>query len=298
MKMPSRSTPFAFLLRRWRLFLPALLALLLFVGAACGGRASDSTLAPPSRLEVHFVDVGQGDGMYIRTPQGQVMVVDGGGRSSGLSDFLDRHGVKNIDIVVGTNPDADHIGGLIEVLRRFTVQEVWVDGQINTTRAYEDFLSAAQRSRAVYREVRRGDTATLGAVAVRVLHPVEPFIPGDRNQNSVVLKIEYGQTSILLTGDTGVAAERSMLQAGLDVRAQVLKLGHHGSSTSTSPAFLQAVAPQVAVYQAGRDNQYGHPHPEVVEAVRSRGIALYGTNTNGTIVLRSDGASYTVTTER
>ncbi len=273
-------------------FLALLLALALVAAAACQPQA-----LPTTELEVHFVDVGQGDGILVRMPGGGDLVIDGGRRSSGFADYLARQGVRSLAIVVATNPDADHIGGLVGVLNTLKVEEVWLSGQPHTTQTYEDFVDAIARSGAKASAVRRGQERTLGEARLTVLHPLEPFFSG-RNNNSVVVRLDYGGVSFLFMGDAERAAEESMLGAGLPLQATVLKMGHHGSRTSSTPSFVEAVKPQYAVYQAGRGNPYGHPHPEAVESVRAAGSTVLGTDVNGTIVMYSDGRTIRVRTER
>ncbi|MFN3973659.1 MAG: MBL fold metallo-hydrolase, partial [Dehalococcoidia bacterium] len=173
-----------------------LLALLLLLVAGCTPQAQPTPL--PSSLELHVVNVGQGDGLLVRTPEGKVMVVDGGPRRGGFADYLLRTGVQRIDLLIATNPDADHIGGLIEALRRFPIGEVYVSGDINTTRTYEDFLDALDASGAPVRIPQQGERIPLGSVSVEVLNPSQPRFP-DRNNNSVVVKVTYGRVSFLLT---------------------------------------------------------------------------------------------------
>ncbi|MSQ32910.1 MAG: MBL fold metallo-hydrolase [Dehalococcoidia bacterium] len=269
-----------------------LLALVLLVAAACQPQALS-----PTELEVHFVDVGQGDGILVRVPGGGDLVIDGGRRSSGFADYLARRGVRSLAIAVATNPDADHIGGLVGVLKALRVEEVWLSGQPNATQTYEDFVDAVAAAKARTTAVRRGQERILGGARLTVLHPLEPLFAG-RNNNSVVVRLDYGEVSFLFMGDAERAAEESMLGSGLPLRATVLKMGHHGSRTSSSPPFVEAVAPQYAVYQAGRGNPYGHPHAEALASVRAAGASVLGTAVNGTIVIRSDGRSLRVRTER
>lgn len=276
-----------------RLFTLLALFLLLLVG--CTPQAQP-TLSP-ALLELHVVDVGQGDGLLVRTPEGKVMVVDGGPRRGGFADYLSRVGVQRIDVLIATNPDADHIGGLIEVLRRFPIGEVYVSGDINTTRTYEDFLDALDASGAPVRVPQRGEHIPLGSVTVEVLNPSEPRFP-DRNNNSVVVKVTHGKVSFLLMGDAERLAEERMVASGLDLRADVLKMGHHGSRTSTWPSFVEKVRPRIAVYSAGQDNPYGHPHKEPLQNLTSRGVTVYGTDRYGTIVVSTDGQTVQVHTER
>jgi competence protein ComEC len=267
--------------------------LLILVLGACGRAAPP----PPPVLEFHVVDVGQGDGLLLRTPEGKVMVVDGGPRQGGFADYLQRQGIRRIDVMIATNPDADHIGGLIEVLRRFPVGEVYVSGDVHTTRTYEAFLDALEASGAPVRVAQKGDRFPLGGATVEVLHPSEPRFP-DRNNNSVVVKVTYGAISFLLTGDAERLAEERLVASGVDLQADVLKLGHHGSRTSTWPFFLDRVRPRLAVYSAGRDNPYGHPHKEPLQNLAARGIPYYGTDRYGTIIIRTDGQDLQVWTER
>lgn len=210
-------------------------------------------------LSAIFFDVGEsGDGFLVATWEDRYMLVDGGRRRSGIVDRLTALNVPRIDILVATNPDADHIGGLIDVLKTMPVSEVVLSGDINTTITFEDFTDAVEASGAKVTAVRRGDVLHLGTVPIDVLHPSEPFFP-NRNNNSVVLRLQHGQVSFLLTGDVESQAERDLVRSGINLRSTILKLAHHGSRTSTSAAFLAAVDPEVAVYQAGTNNRYGHP---------------------------------------
>lgn len=286
---------------KW-LFILALVALALATGCRrppvpTPTPAPSPTAAPVQQVKVHFVDVGQGDGIWVETWDGKNMVIDGGRRRSNFAAYLTQRAVNRIDALVGTNPDADHIGGLIDVLGSAAVKEVWISGQENTTITFEDFVDAIARSGALVRRARRGDRFNLGSVPVEVLHPMERFFSG-RNNNSVVLKLKFGDISFLFAGDVEKEAEASMAAAGLPLESTVLKLGHHGSRTSTSPPFLAAVRPQLAVYQAGRGNQFGHPHQETTQALRAAGVRTLGTDVNGTIVITTDGKTFTVRTER
>lgn len=273
------------------------LALVALLGGACSPAAPAPAPTAGAELAVHFVDVGQGDGILVRTPEGKVMVIDGGPRQSGLVAYMRKVGVQQVDVMVGTNADADHIGGLVDVLNAFPVKEVWVSGQPNTTVTFERFVDAVERAKAKGVVARRGDVIRLGGLEAHVLHPVDPLFP-DRNNNSVVVRLEFGKVSFLFTGDAERQAEASMLSAGVPLRSTILKLGHHGSRTSSSPQFVAAIRPEVAVYQAGSGNSYGHPHKETLRTLAAAGVRVYGTDTRGTIVVRTDGQTYQVTTER
>lgn len=245
-----------------------------------------------------FFDVGDsGDGFLVSTWEGKHMLIDGGRRSSEIVASLQALNVSSIDILVATNPDADHIGGLISVLKDIPVAEVWLSGDINTTITFEDFLEAVEDSKATVHEARQGDLIQLGSLAVPVLNPVEPLF-SDRNNNSVALRLEIGEVSFLFTGDMEDKAETRLVQSEVNLRSTILKLGHHGSRTSTTAPFLAAVQPEVAVYQAGANNRFGHPHPQVLEALAMAGVKVYGTAENGVITVITDGMTYRVETQR
>lgn len=254
--------------------------------------------APQPIVEVVFLDVGEsGDGFLVKTWEEKYMLIDGGRRESGVAEALEARRVPRIDVLVATNPDADHIGGLISVLKALPVGEVWLSGDTNTTRTFEDFVEAVDASRASVHRARRGDVIRLGSLRVQVLSPSEPLF-SDRNNNSVALRLEFRKVSFLFTGDMEKEAEARLLAARVPLKSTILKLGHHGSRTSTSSAFLAAVQPEVAVYQAGANNRYGHPHREILEALAGAKVSVYGTAANGVIVITTDGTSYKVETRR
>ncbi|MBI4334385.1 MAG: MBL fold metallo-hydrolase [Chloroflexi bacterium] len=275
---------------------PLLLFLLLLLALA-GCRQP----AAPQGLQVHFIDVGQGDAILVRGPEGETVLIDGGEAEPGVLSHLRREHVIKLDALVTTHPHSDHVGGLIAVLKEIPVKEVWVDGQVHTTRTYENLLDAIDRSGAVFKEARRGGEIKAGKLTFKILHPTTPFLEGPDalNNNSVVLHLTYGQISFLLTGDAETEAEKSILAYTGDLKATVLKLGHHGSRTSTSEAFLQAVRPELAVYMAGAGNPYGHPHRQTLTRLRRLNVKVYGTDNNGTVVISSaDGVNYSVSTEK
>lgn len=246
-------------------------------------------------LQVHYIDVGQGDSILIVAPDGKVMLIDGGESGSGTLAYLQAHGVKRIDVMVATHPHADHIGGLVDVLDAMPVGEVITSGVSQTTKTYERFLDGIAAAKAVYKEVKRGDVVSLGALNFAVLHAGGP-VGDDLNQTSVVLRLVYGKVAFLFTGDAGKEAEAQMLAEGDTLQAQILKVGHHGSSSASSPEFLDAVKPQVAVYSCGAGNSYGHPAASTIANLAAAGATVYGTDLNGSIVVTTDGNTYRVTT--
>lgn len=259
------------------------------------------TIAPPpsseNPLRIYFVDVGQGDAILIQTPDGQTALIDGGETDSGIVQYLQSIGIQRVDLIIATHPHADHIGGLVQVMKTFPVTKVVTNGQPHTTTVYEHFLDAIAAAQAEYIEVKRGDALPLGSLNFLVFNPVGNTNP-DLNENSIVLQFAYGQTTFLMMGDSGADAESSLLASGLPLKANILKVGHHGSRYSSTPAFLDAVKPEIAVYFAGIDNSYGHPAPQTIAALVSVGAMVYGTDQSGTIIITADLNGYTINTAK
>ncbi len=247
-----------------------------------------------TKLTVAFLDVGQGDAIFIQAPTGEQMLVDGGpdrrvlSQLSRVMPWLDR----SIDIIAATHPDKDHIGGLASVLDSYRVGHVITSGSTAETDTFAGLFEATLSEGAEVVLVRRGSRVMLGEVLVEVLFPEQVFDIADRNINSLVLRITYGDMDFLLTGDIRKEQERYLAEEfGDGIRAEVLKLSHHGSDSSSDEFFLQTVAPELAIVSAARNSQYGHPDPKVIKRVQDLGIPILSTQYEGTIVLESDGKS-------
>ncbi len=234
-------------------------------------------------LAVHFLDVSLGNAVYIKTPNGQDIVIDGGNSADELSAFLDQIGDQDIDLVIASHPDADHIRGLVRVLRERSVGAIWTNGEPRDTQVYAEFAAAVNASIAVKTVSRAGDRLSLGGVGLTVLGP--KALGSDSNNNSVAFRLDCGSSSFLFPGDAEFAEEREMIGTGLHMDIDVLELGHHGSRTSTSPAFLTATTPRIAVYQAESPNHYGHPHQETLDRLAQAGVQVYGTGRSHSEVL-------------
>ncbi len=244
-------------------------------------------------LVVRFLDVGQGDAIHIQTPDGYEMLIDGGATSQVLRQLAEDRNFfdKRIDILVATHPDMDHIGGLVDVLNRYHVQTILQTNAVNETPAVEAYESAVVTEGSDRVIVKRGDVIQLGAsTTITVLSPAGDTENWRSNAASIVVQVTYGDIEFLLTGDAPAGIEdyiAEYYQTALE--SEVLKLGHHGSDTSSSEFFLDIVQPQYAVVSAGADNRYGHPHQEVVDRVEERGIEILSTAESGTIVFETDG---------
>lgn len=250
----------------------------------------------PSELKVHFIDVGQGDSILIDFGETEVLV-DGGDRSPGVVAYLKRYVDGPIEVMVATHPHADHIGGLIAVLANFTVGDIWLNGDASTSQTYSEFISAVNAEGAEVHVAKRGDQIKTGSLILDILNPAQP-LSGSTNNKSIVLLLSHGDTDFLFTGDAETEAEASMIAADVIPDVEILKVGHHGSKTASLKQFLQVVKPEVAIYMAGEGNSYGHPHQETLVALVEIGADIYGTDIHGTIVVTSDGKSFSIQLEK
>ena len=246
-------------------------------------------------LKVHFIDVGQGDSILVDLGETEILI-DGGGKSPGVIEYLSDYVDGAIEAMVATHPHADHIGGLIEVLDIFQVAEIWLNGDTSTSETYSQFTSSVNSEGAQVYEARRGDSIEVGELTFKVLHPVN--LDDTTNNNSIVLSLSYGEIDFLFTGDAEQEAETSMLTEGIVPDVEVLKVGHHGSSSSSSAQFLDAVNPEIAIYMAGEGNSYGHPHQETIAALAEVSAKIYGTDIHGNIIITTDGEGYTKQLEK
>jgi len=242
-------------------------------------------------LTVHFIDVEQGDCILLDCGDVEVLI-DGGDKSPGVVNYIDDYVNGSLEVMVATHPHADHIGGLIAVLDSFEVDEIWLNGETSTSATYSQFMSAVNSEGAGIHVARRGDTIQAGNLTFNVLHPIN--LSGTTNDNSIVLSLSYGQVDFLFTGDAGKEAEPSMLADGIVPDVEILKVGHHGSSSASTIQFLQVAKPEYAIYMAAKGNSYGHPHQETIANLCEIGAEIYGTDVHGTIVITTDGKTYDV----
>ena len=303
---------------------PVLLFLLILMGAAfcfslylefgdteVPASAVNSFIDKDADLEIHYIDVGQGDCSLIKW-EGAAVLIDCGERenSDKILDYLKKQDVKKLDIVIATHPHSDHIGAMGDIISGIDVERVIAPkvsaDKTPTTKTYERFLTALQDKALKLTAAKPGTVYALsGKTAssmdkqppkLEILAPVADY--DDLNDYSVVVRMTYGGTSYLFTGDAEAKAEKDILNSGADVSADVLKAGHHGSSTSTSEKFLEAVSPDICVIQCGTGNSYGHPHAEILERLESFGVKCFRNDISGTIIIYSDGDDIFVTTEK
>lgn len=250
---------------------------------------------PQEEMVVHYIDVDQGDATLLIGPDFTILIDAGRHDRNDVIPYLKSVGIDTIDLFILTHPHADHIGQADKVLNEYKVSEVWASGNEHTSRTFERVIDAIVESGASYVEPKAGEQYQIGAAEITILHPDEQ-LSGDLNDDSLSMKIDYGGVRFIFTGDAEQGAEKKMLQSKLSLKAQILHVGHHGSRTSSSQAFLDAVKPQIAIYSAGADNSYGHPHDEVIQRLKDMNITIYGTDTHGTVIVKTDGITYDVST--
>lgn len=259
----------------------------------------EPTPTPDDTLRVHFIDVGQGDAILIEH-QGYIMLIDGGDRGQGqiVVNYLKDLNITHIDTMVGTHPHADHIGGLIDVLQNFSVGEVVDPGVVHTSKTFEDYLTLIDENDIKFIQGRAGmKTNVASGFYYEILHPQNPS-SRRLNDASIVIRLTYGKTSFLFTGDAEIPSEKEILERNSNLTSQILKIGHHGSSTSTSEEFFNKVLPQTAIIMVGEGNRYGHPHKEILEFLENSNIDVYRTDLHGTIIITTDGENYSVDTAK
>lgn len=287
--------------RKW--ILSAVLIVLLFL-SGCGNsrtiewKIQDTPKAAKAGLgdglEVHFIDVGQGDATLIR--QGEhAMLIDAGDNSKGtaVQSYLMSQKIEKLDYVIGTHPDSDHIGGLDVVLYKFEWDTVMMPEQKKATRTYEDVLKVIQHKNCQITVPKAGDIYELGMAEFTIVCPQKTDYGQDSNNGSIGLRLTYGDTHFLFTGDAEKAAEQDMLESGMELSADVFKAAHHGSDTANTEEFLEAVNPKAVVISCGEGNSYGHPRAEVMNRLWQMSVEVYRTDEQGTIVAYSDGRNIT-----
>lgn len=276
-----------------KLFLLLLLFILLL--SACFSVESQRTveLDTQGELSVHFLDVGQGDSIFVRLPNNESMLIDAGNNKDGdfITNYLKSAGVDKIDYLIATHPHADHIGAMDTVINAFDIGKIYMPRATNNTKTFEDVLTAIDDKGLSINTAKSGVSvvASSGLRADFVAPDTDNSTYSGLNDYSAVLKLTYGGVSFLFTGDAERLSETEMLSGDYDLKSDVLKIGHHGSDTSTSDEFLAAVNPVYAVISCGIDNSYGHPSESVLDRLSKNDTKVFRTDILGTVIIASDG---------
>jgi len=260
---------------------------------------------PPKPLTAHFINVGQGDSIFVQTPNGMNLLIDGGPRSAGevIVSYLKKAGITSIDIVISTHPHEDHIGGLVRVLQEFEVKEIIDPGITYSSGVFKDYQTLIKNKNIPLTIGRSGMERNLGdELTLSILHPTLPS-SSKPNDASIVSLLTYDEVSFVFPGDAEKASEDQILKQNIlkqnttSLKCTILKVGHHASVTSSSQAFLNTVKPEAGVIMLSANNTHGHPHKEIIERLTEAGVKIYRSDLHGHIVITTDGKTYEIKTE-
>lgn len=272
--------------------------------ASSDGAKTSASAKGGSQLTVRMLDIGQGDA-FLLEKDGKFVMIDTGDieHRDQIVALLHKYKVKEISKIIITHPHADHLGGMNAIFKNFKVDAIYDDGMPAGTGSYKNYLKQIKEKKIPYHMLKAGDEVDFfDGVKFNVLGPVKVIKDqkgnSDFNNNSIVGRLTYGSFSMMFTGDAEQEEEKTILGKGGTLKSDVLKVGHHGSRTSTSPAFLKAVSPKNAFISCGQGNDYGHPHKVTIDKLEKAKVQIYRTDRNGTVTLTSDGSSYRIEKER
>lgn len=235
-----------------------------------------------SNLSAYFIDVGQADACLLES-DGHFMLIDAGNNNDAelLLDFLKIHKVEKLDYVIGTHLHEDHIGSLDTIIENFDIGQIYLPNKLHTSKTFEDVLDAIEKKNLTITEPIAGNIFYFNEIPVEIIAPIKDY--DDLNNNSIVLKIDNGDLSFLFTGDIEMEAEKDIIETEIDISADILKVAHHGSDTSSTKEFINRVSPDYTVISVGENNKYGHPSKAIIELFNSLGINIYRTDESGNI---------------
>ncbi|MBQ9298545.1 MAG: MBL fold metallo-hydrolase [Clostridia bacterium] len=276
------------------------LIILLFVGIYLQNDKSEveainKVVEVSSELKIYYLNVGEADCILIQNG-GKNMIIDAGNNEDGneIVEFLKAQAIEKIDVLVGTHPHEDHIGGLDNIINNFDIGKIYMPKVATTTKSFEDVIKAIESKGLNITTPVIGKTFKLGECNFKILHTDDN--EENLNNSSIVLKMEFGRLSYLFTGDVEADGEKAIIDSGYDIKANVLKVAHHGSNSSSTEEFLDKVAPDIAVIMCGKNNDYWHPHQVILNRLNARKIKIYRTYEDGTILITSDGYTNRVKT--
>lgn len=245
-----------------------------------------------SNLEVYFLDVGQADSILIKNNK-DVMLIDAGNNEDGelISNYINSMGITDFKYVIGTHPHEDHIGGLDNIINNFNIDNIYIPDAITTTKTFIEVLDALEKKNMMYEVPNIGDKISFGEATLEVIYTGTDT--SDLNNTSIILRLDFGQVSFLFMGDATCKTEELILNKNIDI--DILKVGHHGSRYSTTDDFLNKVSPKYAIISVGKNNSYNHPHDETLKKLNNKNSKVYRTDTNGTILLTTDGININIT---
>ena len=249
-------------------------------------------------LKIHFIDVGQGDSILIENPGGENILVDGGDRADRIAaeiiNYLKDRKIKKLDYIISTHPHADHIGGLADIIDNFEVEKVLDSGKIHSSKTYENYLIKIDQKNIDFDTPRQGDKIELGESKIIFLHPDQALKDYSLNNSSLVFVLKYKEQNFLLTGDIENEIEKELLRENQNLKADLIKVPHHGSDSSSYAPWIKNLNTKIAVIQVGAENHYGHPSQKIIDLYQKMGARIYRNDLNGNIVITADGKNLAV----
>ncbi|KGO13937.1 ComEC/Rec2 family competence protein [Clostridium botulinum] len=279
-------------LKKKNLIITCLLICLSIIFTACSQQSPNAvnTSNKSNELKVHYIDVGQGDSILVQTKDKNILIDAGTRKSSdNLINYLKKQHIKKLDYVIATHPHEDHIGGMPKVIDEFEISNFYAPKKTANTKIFKDMILQLKKKNLKINVAKKGISLDLSNdSSLDFLAPVKDNYE-NTNDSSAVVKLTHGNTKFLFTGDAEKTSEKDILNSNEDLSSNVLKVGHHGSHSSSSKEFLDKINPKIAIISCGKNNDYGHPHKETMKELKKRNIEVYRTDIDGTILLTSDG---------